>query len=85
MGKLLPRPAAGEQVHLLLALLLAVILGPVAFRAVEGLFWFFSYRFTVLPILALLPVFVLLGCLVPLASYRAAARQTVVERLRAAE
>ena len=28
----------------LLALLLALVLGPVAFRAVEGLFWFFTYQ-----------------------------------------
>ena len=27
-----------------LALLLTLLLGPVAFRAVEGLFWFFTYR-----------------------------------------
>lgn len=51
----------------------------------EKLFWFFTYRFTAAPLLALLPVFLLLGCVVPLASYRAAARQTVVERLRAAD
>ena len=70
---------------LLLALAVCTAAGPLIGPAIEGLFWFFSYRFTVLPILALLPVFVLLGCLVPLASYRAAARQTVVERLRAAE
>ena len=59
--------------------------GPLAGPALEKLFWFFTYRFTAAPLLALLPVFLLLGCVVPLASYRAAARQTVVERLRAAD
>lgn len=59
--------------------------GPLVGPAVEKLFWFFTYRFTAAPLLALLPVFLLLGCVVPLASYRAAARQTVVERLRAAD
>lgn len=59
--------------------------GALAGPAVEKLFWFFTYRFTAAPLLALLPVFLLLGCVVPLASYRAAARQTVVERLRAAD
>ena len=59
--------------------------GALVGPAVEKLFWFFTYRFTAAPLLALLPVFLLLGCVVPLASYRAAARQTVVERLRAAD
>ena len=74
--------------YTLLALLLALAVsaaGPLVGPAVEKLFWFFTYRFTAAPLLALLPVFLLLGCVVPLASYRAAARQTVVERLRAAD
>ena len=70
---------------LLLALAVSAAAGPLAGPAVEKLFWFFTYRFTAAPLLALLPVFLLLGCVVPLASYRAAARQTVVERLRAAD
>ena len=70
---------------LLLALAVSAAAGPLVGPAVEKLFWFFTYRFTAAPLLALLPVFLLLGCVVPLASYRAAARQTVVERLRAAE
>ena len=70
---------------LLLALAVSAAAGPLVGPAVEKLFWFFTYRFTAAPLLALLPVFLLLGCVVPLASYRAAARQTVVERLRAAD
>ena len=68
-----------------LALAVCAVAGPLVGPAIEGLFWFYTYRFTVTPILVLLPVFLLLGCAVPLASYRAAARQTIVERLRAAE
>ena len=67
------------------ALVVSLIAGPLVGPAVEKLFWFYSYHFTVLPILVVLPVFLLLGCVVPLASYRAAARQTIVERLRAVE
>ena len=67
---------------LLLSLALKVILGPVIGDACANIFWFFSYHLTVLPILAVLPVFLLLGGLVPLLVYRSVARRTIVERLR---
>lgn len=50
----------------LLSLVLAVVLGPLAFSALQSMFWFFTYRFTLAPILAVAPVFALLGALVPL-------------------
>ena len=65
-----------------LALILTVILGPAAFRAVEGLFWFFTYRLTLAPFLLVIPLFALLGAGIPLLTGRAAARHTLVERLR---
>ncbi|MGI6027978.1 MAG: FtsX-like permease family protein [Candidatus Heteroscillospira sp.] len=68
-----------------LSLVLSVVLGPVAGSAMNSMFWFFTYRFTVTSILALLPLFALLGALVPLAVYRSAAKSTIVERLREAE
>lgn len=72
-------------VSLLLALLLALGLGPLSAGAVENLFWFFTYRLTVSPLLILLPIFLALGCLVPLGVYRVVARSSVVERLREAD
>ena len=48
-----------------LALLLAVILGPVAFRAVEGLFWFFTYHLDLTSFLLIIPLFALLGAGIP--------------------
>lgn len=60
-------------------------LSPLLASGLENLFWFFTYRFTILPILSLAPVFTLLGCLVPLAVYRTVAKATIVERLREAE
>ena len=65
-----------------LALALAIVLGPVAFRAVEGLFWFFTYRLDLTPFLLVIPLFALLGASIPVLTVRAAARHTVVERLR---
>ena len=65
-----------------LALLLTLLLGPVAFRAVEGLFWFFTYRLDLTPFLLIVPLFALLGAGIPLLTGRTAEKHTVVERLR---
>ena len=68
-----------------ISLVLAVVLSPLAFRAVGNLICFFTYRFTISPILIVAPIFALLGILVPLAVYRSVAKSTIVERLREAE
>ena len=65
-----------------ISLILTLILGPVAFKAVGSLFWFFTYRLTLAPFLVVIPVFALLGALVPLAVYRSVSKSTIVERLR---
>ena len=65
-----------------ISLVLAAALGPLVFSAMGRLFWFFTYRFTLAPLLAVAPVFALLGLGIPLLTYRSAARHTVVERLR---
>ena len=65
-----------------ISLVLTLALGPVAFTAVGSLFWFFTYRLTLTPFLIVVPVFALLGILVPLAVYRSVSRSTIVERLR---
>ena len=68
-----------------LSALLVLAFAPLGSQALENLFWFFTYRFTISPILILAPVFVLLGCLIPLAVYRTVSRHTIVERLRDVE
>ena len=68
-----------------LSLILAIVLSPLAGTALSNMFWFFTYHFTVTPILLLLPVFALLGTLVPLVIYRFVAKSTIVERLRETE
>ena len=65
-----------------LALVLTMVLGPVSFKAVEGLFWFFTYRLNLTPFLLVIPLFALLGAGIPVLTGRAAERHTVVERLR---
>ena len=70
---------------LALSLALSLLLGPLAGNAISNLFWFFSYHVTILPLLLVLPVFLVLGILVPLVVYRSVARFTIVERLREAD
>ncbi len=67
---------------LLLCLLLTVGIGPLAGSAVSNIFWFFSYHLTVTPILVVLPLFLLLGVIVPLLTYQVVSKRTIVERLR---
>ncbi|MFA7502582.1 MAG: ABC transporter permease [Anaerovoracaceae bacterium] len=59
--------------------------GPLLSKVLESTFWFFTYRFTVLPILSLAPIFAVLGIAAPLLVYRTVAKRSVVERLREAE
>ena len=70
---------------LAVSLILTVCTGPLVGNALGGIFWFFTYRLTVLPIVVILPVFLALGALVPLWTYRFVSRRTIVERLREAE
>lgn len=67
------------------ALAFILALSPLMASAVENLFWFLSYRFTLSPVLILAPIFAILGCVIPLAVYRVAAKASVVERLREAD
>lgn len=68
-----------------IALGLDILLSPVMANVFESMFWFFSYHFTAVPILIVIPVFTLLGIVLPLITYRFAAGKSVVERLREAE
>jgi len=68
-----------------LSLALCFAAGPLMQNTVGGVLWFFTYRFTIVPVLIVLPVFTLLGAVLPLISYRRAARLSLVERLREAE
>ncbi len=67
------------------SLVVSFLMMPLLDHAVGAFFWFFTYRFTILPILAVVPVLAVLGVAVPLLSYRKIAGQTIVERLRESE
>lgn len=67
------------------ALTLSVVFSPLTAKALESMFWFFSYKFTVMPILITIPLFTLLGIILPLITYRFTAKKSIVERLREVE
>ena len=48
----------------------------------ENMFWFFSAKFTILPVLLAIPVFALLGWLVSYIMYDHSPRESIVEELR---
>ena len=64
------------------ALLLSLIFSPLIAKLLESMFWFFSYKFTALPILIALPLFTVLGIVLPLITYGFASKKSIVERLR---
>ena len=67
------------------AFILSLVMGPLAGKMLGSMFWFFEYRFTILPVLLTIPVFLLLGWLIPCMMYDNAAKCSVVEQLRDAQ
>ena len=67
------------------AFVLSLAINPLVGNLLENLFWFFSARFTILPVLLAMPIFALLGWLIPCMMYDNAAKCSVVEQLRDAQ
>jgi putative ABC transport system permease protein len=67
------------------SLILSLATGPLLKNVFGSIFWFYTYRFTLLPILVVTPIFILMGIFLPLISYHFTAKQTIVERLRESE
>ena len=70
---------------IILSLALSVMLLPLFSNTAEEIFWFFSYKFTVAPIAAVTPIFVILGIVLPLVTYRYSSSRSIVERLSVIE
>ncbi len=68
-----------------LSLILSILTGPLLNKALSSMIWFFTYRFSLLPIAIVTPVFLILGFVLPLIAYHFSARKTIVERLRVIE
>lgn len=65
--------------------LFVLVTGPLCSNMFSSIFWFFTYRFTILPVIVIAPFFALLGALIPLVTYRYSSKKSIVERLREAE
>ena len=66
---------------ILFSLVFGVLCSFTIVRDFVGNLWFFSYRFTLLPLLAAWPVLLLLALAIPSLAYGSTTRQSVVERL----
>ncbi len=66
-------------------IIFSLVCGPIMASVLEKMFWFFSYKPTFVPVLIVAPIFIILGCLVPLFVYHRVSKQTIVERLRESE
>jgi putative ABC transport system permease protein len=67
---------------IVISLFINILVGFLLIRQLESLLWFFQYHFTVIPILGVLPIFILLGIIIPLSAYKTTSKQSIVERLR---
>ncbi len=66
----------------MIALILSALLVPLLNTTIEEMFWFYSGHFSVTPVLIMLPIFAIVGFLIPAISYRGLTRVSVVERIR---
>ena len=69
----------------LAALILSILMNPLIGKMLESMFWFFSANFTIIPVLLVIPIFALLGWLIPSILYGQTAKQSTVDRLRLAD
>lgn len=68
----------------LMAVILDFLTIPMS-SVMEKIFWFCDYRFTVLPMIITVPVFVATGIIVPTITYMIFVKKSVIERLREGE
>ncbi len=65
--------------------IIVVVTSPLIEHFLTNVFWFITYRFTLVPVLSVLPIFGILGIYIPLVILRSVNRSSIVERLRESE
>jgi putative ABC transport system permease protein len=65
-----------------ISIMIGSLLSASVIRAFNKIVQCFEYQFSILPFVALLPVFLLVGLMVPMIAYRKSMKQSMVERLR---
>ena len=68
-----------------LSLVLSAAFSGFVMPGMTGGLWFFTHRFTLMPLLATVPVLLALGIILPAGVLGSVTRQSVVERLRETE
>ena len=84
-GMLITEGICYTVITVFFSFLMILVTAPFTASVLGSTFWFFTYRFTALPALALTPFFLVLGVLTPLITYLFASGKSIVERLREAE
>ena len=78
------RALSNEEAVTVAAVVLNLLTVPMA-GAIENVFWFCEYKFTIVPSLVTIPIFAVVGIAVPVITYRVLCKKSVVERLREGE
>lgn len=68
----------------IMAVVLNLLTIPMS-SVMEKIFWFCDYRFTILPTAVTVPVFAIIGIIVPVITYMIFTKKSVIERLRESE
>lgn len=70
---------------LIASVMIGSIVNVVVLQSLESLVWFYQYEYSISAILALAPVFILLGVGLPAIVYKSMVRKSLVERMRTTE
>jgi len=65
-----------------ISILLGVGVSALLANTIARSLWFFTYRFTLLPLIATIPILLLIGILLPIPVLKSVEKQSIVDRLR---
>ena len=65
--------------------MLSIVFSMGLVRGIGAEMWFYTYRFTLIPVVLIVPVMIIVAAIIPDKIYRNAMKETVVERLRLAD
>lgn len=69
----------------IISILLSILFSKVIVNTIASNLWFFSYKFTILPLIITIPILLVIGIILPATFLNVVTKQSVVERLREIE
>lgn len=69
----------------LLSVALSMLASAMLANTIADSLWFFSYQFTLLPVIVTIPLLLIVGILLPILVLKSVEKQSIVDRLREAE